>query len=76
MLSNDNERRARSHRDIAGMMAELIAAREAKPEDDLISQLVHSEVNGQRLSLDEVQAYCLLLFGAGLDTVANRCLSA
>jgi cytochrome P450 len=52
-------------------MAELIAARRAKPEKDLITELVQGEVNGQPLTTDEVQAYCLLLFGAGLDTVAN-----
>jgi cytochrome P450 len=71
MLSNSNERRASSHRNIAAMMAELIAARQEKPENDLISELICSEVNGERLTVDEVQAYCLLLFGAGLDTVAN-----
>jgi cytochrome P450 len=71
MLSNDNERRARSHQNIAGMMAELIAARQAQPENDLITELVYSEIGGHRLTTDEVQAYCLLLFGAGLDTVAN-----
>jgi cytochrome P450 len=71
MLSNDNDRRARSHLDIANMMAPLIAARQDEPREDLISELVHSEVNGKRLTFDEVQAYCLLLFGAGLDTVAN-----
>jgi cytochrome P450 len=53
------------------MMAGLIAARRAKRENDLISELVYSEVNGEQLTVDEVQAYCLLLFGAGLDTVAN-----
>ena len=71
MLSNDNDRRAQSHRNIADMMAPLIAARQEKPQDDLISELVYGEVNGKRLTVDEVQAYCLLLFGAGLDTVAN-----
>jgi cytochrome P450 len=71
MLSNDNDRRAQSHRNIADMMAPLIAARQEAPQADLISELVQSEVNGKRLTVDEVQAYCLLLFGAGLDTVAN-----
>jgi cytochrome P450 len=71
MLSNSDERRVRSHHNVADMMAELIAAREQKPEQDLISELVYSEVNGRRVTTDEVQAYCLLLFGAGLDTVAN-----
>jgi cytochrome P450 len=71
MVSNDNDRRAQAHRNTAAMMAELIAARQEEPKDDLITQLVYTEVNGQRLTIDEVQAYCLLLFAAGLDTVAN-----
>lgn len=71
MLSNDNDRRARSHRNIQAMMAPLIVERQETPRNDLISELVHSEVNGTRLTFDEVQAYCLLLFGAGLDTAAN-----
>jgi len=71
MLSSSDERRVSSHRNIEAMMAPLIVARQEEPRDDLISELVHSEVNGKRLTFDEVQAYCLLLFGAGLDTVAN-----
>jgi cytochrome P450 len=53
------------------MMRELILVRQAAPRDDLISRLVASEVDGRPLAMDELVDYCLLLFIAGLDTVAN-----
>ena len=71
MLSSDNERRASSYGHVHAMMEPLIREREAAPRDDLISRLVHSEIDGRPTTYDEVQAYCLLLFAAGLDTVAN-----
>ena len=71
MISNDDQRRADSFVNVGGMMRELILARQAEPRDDLISRLVASEVDGRLLTMDELIDYCLLLFIAGLDTVAN-----
>ncbi len=71
MLSPDNDRRASSYVHVHAMMEPLIREREKEPRDDLISRLVHSEIDGRPVTYDEVQAYCLLLFAAGLDTVAN-----
>jgi cytochrome P450 len=71
MLSASDERRASSHVKIVAMLAQVLAARRAEPRDDLISRLLAGEVRGQPLTDDEVLAYCLLLFAAGLDTVAN-----
>jgi hypothetical protein len=56
---------------IMGFMGEVIAARAQAPRDDLVSRLLASEIDGRRLSVDEVQGMSLLLFIAGMDTVAN-----
>jgi cytochrome P450 len=71
MTSSDDNRRAASFVKVGAMMRELILARQAEPRDDLISRLVASEVNGRPIVMDELIDYCLLLFIAGLDTVAN-----
>jgi cytochrome P450 len=71
MLSNDDERRVRSHKVIEAMLSEVIAARRAEPRDDMISRLIAGTVHDRPIGDDELLAYCLLLFAAGLDTVAN-----
>lgn len=49
----------------------VVQERRAHPRDDLISAFVQAEVDGDRLSDDEVISNCLLLFGAGHETTAN-----
>jgi cytochrome P450 len=71
MLSSDDNRRVSSYANIAGLMDGLIRERQAEPRDDLISHLLTLDIGGRPITYDEVQAYCLLLFAAGLDTVAN-----
>lgn len=71
MLSSDDDRRASSYANIAGLMDALIRERQAEPKDDLISHLLTLQIGDRPITYDEVQAYCLLLFAAGLDTVAN-----
>ena len=71
MVSDDDIARAQSHRNVAAMMKPLIEARQAARGNDLISWLLDSDIDGRAITYDEMQAYCLLLFAAGLDTVAN-----
>lgn len=71
MLSSDDDRRASSYANIAGLMDGLIRERQESPRDDLITRLLAVEIQGRPVTYDELQAYCLLLFAAGLDTVAN-----
>ena len=47
---------------------ELIAARRAQPQDDLMTSLVQAEVDGERLSDDEIMSFFVLLIIAGNDT--------
>jgi cytochrome P450 len=51
--------------------AELIAARRADPQDDLLSDLVHVEEAGDQLREAELVSLVLLLFGAGFETTTN-----
>lgn len=48
----------------------LIAEREATPGDDLISLVVHAQVDGRPLTDDEKRGMVTLLFLGGLDTVS------
>lgn len=71
LMSPDEAPRARCYENIHRMMAELIEARQRHREDDLISRLLDSDIGGRPVTLDEMHGYCMLLFAAGLDTVAN-----
>ena len=46
----------------------VLAERRAQPRDDLISELVQTEVDGQRLTDDEIFAFLILLLPAGIET--------
>lgn len=63
---------------LAGIFAEvntylksLIAERRAQPGDDLLSQMVHAEENGDMLSEDEIVIATNFLLFAGHETTAN-----
>ena len=54
--------------DYLGALAEQ---RRQAPREDLISGLVHAEVDGQRLTVQEITSTCRLLLIAGFETTAN-----
>jgi pulcherriminic acid synthase len=54
--------------ELAAYMGPLIADRRARPGDDLVSALVSAEVDGYRMTDDEVRAYISLLLTAGGET--------
>ena len=62
---------ASSSKIIAEHLEVLIAARRAEPTDDLLSELVHVEEQGDQLSHDELITTVMLLFGAGFETTTN-----
>lgn len=47
---------------------EILAERRRDPQDDLISTLAESEIDGERLSDDEIFAFLLLILPAGVET--------
>ena len=66
------ERAEAATREMAQLFRELIAARRAAPQRDLLSELVHLEDQGDRLSEDELVATCVLLLFAGHETTTHH----
>jgi cytochrome P450 len=62
---------SRASKVIAEHIEALIAARRAEPTDDLLSELVHVEEQGDQLNHDELISTVILLFGAGFETTTN-----
>ena len=58
-------------RTIYGYLRELIAARRARPGDDVISRLVSADIDGRPVTDDELLEMAFLLYVAGMDTVAG-----
>ncbi|HSN98078.1 MAG TPA: cytochrome P450 [Candidatus Nanopelagicales bacterium] len=50
---------------------EIIAARRREPRDDLTSALVQAEIEGERLSDDQIISFLALLLPAGFETTTN-----
>jgi cytochrome P450 len=71
MASGVTERRNAAFANIDKMMGELIEERQIRPRDDLISRLLDYDIGDRKPTMVDMQACCLLLFTAGLDTVMN-----
>lgn len=56
---------------INSYLASVVAERTARRRDDMVSDLIDNEVDGKRLTAEEVVRVCFLLFSAGLDTVTS-----
>ncbi len=69
--ATSSDERAAIYGRIVGFMTEVIEARRAERQDDLVSRLIDAEIEGRKLTLEELQGLSLLLFVAGMDTVAN-----
>ncbi|WP_019875854.1 cytochrome P450 [Sporichthya polymorpha] len=60
-----------SHPEFVAYARERIEHVRAHPGEDILSSLVHTEVNGQRLTDDELVAMVRILIVAGTETTAN-----
>ncbi|HEY4427521.1 MAG TPA: cytochrome P450 [Solirubrobacteraceae bacterium] len=56
---------------LTSFATDLAAEREANPQDDLMTALVQSEVDGERLTHAEIAAFFVLLSVAGNDTTRH-----
>lgn len=65
----DPERRAEASVEINAYLRDLIEQRSVDPRDDLLSDLLATEIGGTPATREEVQNFTFLLFVAGLDTV-------
>lgn len=70
-LSDDKMEGAAMSRKVADAMLGEIMARKDDPRGDIISLLWATEIDGEPMTLELMEDYCVLLFIAGLDTVIN-----
>ncbi len=72
--SLDRERQIAGVMAVFGRLREIIADRRSAPDsdaDDIVSHAAGWEMDGEPVADDDIVSCCLLLFMAGLDTVAN-----
>jgi cytochrome P450 len=53
------------------LFAQLLAERRRHPSEDLMTALLAAEIDGERLSEDELLGFCFLLILAGNDTTSS-----
>ena len=58
-------------RDFSAFLRGYVEQRRAAPADDLITQLIAAESEGERLSTDELIATCILLLNAGHEATVH-----
>ncbi|MCL5068894.1 MAG: cytochrome P450 [Thaumarchaeota archaeon] len=57
--------------ELSRYFGKIIDERIKNPTDDLISSVIHQQVDGQRLSREETIGFCILLLVAGNETTTN-----
>jgi cytochrome P450 len=57
--------------DIAKITDEVVRKRQQQRENDLISRLIDTPIDGRPTTFEELRAYILMLLSGGLDTVVN-----
>ncbi|NUU20562.1 MAG: cytochrome P450 [Streptomycetaceae bacterium] len=57
--------------ELAQLLTELGAYRTANPTDDVISALVNANIDGERITADELASFFILLVVAGNETTRN-----
>ncbi|MCA1833256.1 MAG: cytochrome P450 [Actinomycetota bacterium] len=70
-IANVTEDVLRSYADFTSYMDEIIEARRKEPRDDVISKLVHAEIDGERLSHEELIGEALLILIGGNETTRS-----
>jgi cytochrome P450 len=64
----DPERAERASRELFDYFCGIIAERRAAPSDDVVSVLAHAELEGTRLTDEEISSFLRLLLPAGAET--------
>lgn len=60
-----------ANQEMTGYFLDLIEHRRRRPGDDLISNLLAAEIDGQKLNVAELLGFCALLLVAGNETTTN-----
>jgi cytochrome P450 len=69
MRGPDEKERARE--EMFAYFKVLTEARRKEPRNDMVSKLVHAEIDGKPLSWEDLAAYYFVLVGAGNETTRN-----
>jgi cytochrome P450 len=67
-ITLDWERGVAASRKLRGLFAPVLAERRREPREDLLSVLAHAELDGTRLTDEEIFAFLCLLAPAGAET--------
>ena len=67
-ITVNRERAIAASRALRDYFAPILAARRDEPRDDLISSLAKAEIDGERLSDEEIFSFLRLLLPAGIET--------
>ncbi len=67
----DFEGALRAKEEMGAYLEPVVRERRVSPGDDFLSRLVVAEIDGERLSDEEIFAFCRNLFPAGIDTSTN-----
>ncbi|WP_116364763.1 cytochrome P450 [Parahaliea mediterranea] len=70
-FTSDPQHAAQCARDITDYLLPLLAERRSQPQEDVISALLHTDVDGQYLTDEEVLSHIRLLFTAGASTTVD-----
>jgi cytochrome P450 len=65
------ERMRQNGQDIYDFFNAILDEREKDPQDDILTQFLNAEVDGEELTRDEILDICFLFLLAGLDTVTD-----
>lgn len=58
--------------EVIGYFSKLIEQRTAEPQADMISYVLAAKIDGAPIPIQDILDFCLLMFMAGLDTVATQ----
>ncbi|MBV9842600.1 MAG: cytochrome P450 [Sphingomonadaceae bacterium] len=64
--------KTKNQQELIGYLMGHIKAREETPSEDLLSTIVHGEIEGRAMTPPEIMAMSLLVLVGGLDTVASQ----
>jgi cytochrome P450 len=67
-MSADPSRGIKASLELRSYFSRIIELKRAAPGDDLISQLLEAELDGERLTEDEIHSFLLFLLPAGVET--------
>ena len=65
------EERIECGQNIGAYLSTVVSQHVEHPKDDIVTMLLNVEVEGEKLSQEDVQSICYLLFLASIDTVAT-----